>query len=77
MTQESSFSDVGDYRHILITLFLSKVFEKVLAGKLVPLLESNSLLPLSQFSYRRGWESCDALLTLSHHLYVALDSGMT
>ena len=31
---ESSSSDVGDYRSISITPFLSKVFEKIVAGKL-------------------------------------------
>ena len=36
-------------------------------------LESNSLLALSQCSYRRGLGIYDALLTLSHHLQVALD----
>ena len=39
-------------------------------------LESNSLLPPFQFSYRRGLETCDALLTLSHRLQVALNRGI-
>ena len=39
-------------------------------------MESNSLLPPSQFSYRRSLGTCDALLTLSHQLQVALDRGM-
>ena len=38
-------------------------------------LESNSLLPLSQFSCPRGLRTCNALLTLFHHLQVALDMG--
>ena len=32
--KESSFSDVGDYRHISITPVLLKVFEMIVAGKL-------------------------------------------
>ena len=72
----SPSSDVGDYRPISITSVLSKVFEKIVAGKLSHYLENNSLFPPSQFSYRRGQGTCDALLTLSHHLQVALDRGM-
>ena len=34
------------------------------------------MLPLSQFSYRRSLEICEALITLSHRLQVALDRGM-
>ena len=40
-----------------------KVFEKIVAGKLSNFLESNSLLPFSQFSYRGDLETCDVLLT--------------
>ena len=69
-------SGVGDYRHISIILVLSKVFEKIIAGKLSHYFESNSLLLSSQFLYRRGLGTCDALLTVSHHLQAALDRGM-
>ena len=34
------------------------------------------MLPPSQFSYHRGLGTFDALLTLFHHLQVALDRGM-
>ena len=44
--------------------------------KLSHFWESNSLFFSSQFSYRRGVAKCDALLTLSYHLQVALDKGM-
>ena len=47
-----------------------------MAGKLSNFLESNSLFPLSQISYRRGLGTCDALLTLLNHLHVALDRAM-
>ena len=72
----SASSDVGDYRTISITPVLSKVFEKILAGKLSYFLESKGMPPLSQFSYRRGLGTCDALLTLSHSLQSALDRSM-
>ena len=43
------YSDVGEYRSISINPFLSKVLENIVAGKLIHFLESNSLLPPSQF----------------------------
>ena len=66
MLKESSFSDVGDYRPVSLTPALSKVFEKIVAGKLSNFLESNGLLLLSQFLYRWGLGTWDILLTLSH-----------
>ena len=51
------------HRPVSITSILSRVFEKNVAGKLSYYLESNSMLPLSQFSYRRGLKTRDALLT--------------
>ena len=44
-----SASDNGDYRSISIFPILSKVFEKIVGGKLRYFLESNSLLLSSQF----------------------------
>ena len=40
-------SDIGDYIPISITPVLSKIFEKIVAGKLRNFLEANSLLLLS------------------------------
>ena len=39
-------------------------------------MESDQLLIPSQFSYRKGLGTCDALLTLYHNLQVALDRGV-
>ena len=64
------------YSPISITPLGSKVFKKIVAGKLSNFLERNSLLLPSKFLYRRGLGTCDALLTLSHHLQVALARGM-
>ena len=47
-----------------------------MAEKLNHCLESNSLLPPSQFSCRRGLKTCDALLTVSHRSQVSPDRGM-
>ena len=72
----SSSSEVGNYRTISTTFLLSKVFGKIVTGKLSHFLKSNRLFPLSQFSYTRSLRTCVALLTLSHHLQVALDRGI-
>ena len=72
----SPSSDIGNYCPISITPLLSMVYEKIVTRKLDYFLESNRLLPPSQFSCRRGLETCDALLTLSRRLQVALDMGM-
>ena len=60
----------------LYTHILSKLYEKIVARKLCHFLEGYSLLPPSQFSYRRILATCDDLLTMSHTLQVALDGGM-
>ena len=67
---------VSNYRPISITPVLSKIFERVIALKFGRFLEDHSLLPSCQFAYRKGLGTCDALLTVSHHLQRALDSGM-
>ena len=67
LPEESSFSDVGDYRPISITPVLSKIFEEIVARKLSYFLKSNSPLLPSQFSYPRGIGTYGALLTLSRH----------
>ena len=59
-----------------ITPLLPMAFENIVAGKLSNFLEGNSLLPPSQFSFRRKLRTWDALLTLSHSLQFALDRGL-
>ena len=70
MPKGSASSNAGDYRPISIMPVLSKVFEKIVTGKLSNFFKSNSIHPPSQFSYPRGLGTCDALLTLSHRLQV-------
>ena len=71
-------SDVGEYRPISITSVLSEVFENIVAGQLHNFLKGNSLLPPSQFSYRRhrGIGKCDDLIILSYQLQVDVYGGM-
>ena len=61
---------------ISITPVLSNVFEKIVPENFNNFLRGNSLLPPSQFSYRKSLGTCGVLLALSHHLQVVLDKGM-
>ena len=38
-------------------------------------MERSGVLPTTQFAYRRGLGTCDALLCMSHRLQSALESG--
>ena len=38
-------------------------------------IERNGVLPTTQFAYRKGLDTCDALLCMSHTLQSALESG--
>ena len=63
------------YRPITITPVLSKVYERLVARRLCPFLERMGALPVTQFAYRKGRSTCDALLYLSHIVQSALDRG--
>ena len=38
-------------------------------------MERSGVLPTTQFAYRKGLGTCDALLCVSHTLQISLDSG--
>ena len=62
-------------RPILMASVLSEVFELLVSVRLGRLMERNCVLPTTQFAYRKGLGTCDALLCLSHTLQSALESG--
>ena len=68
-------SSVANYRPISITSVLSKVFERLVSVRLGRFMERSGVLPTTQFAYRRGLGTCDALLCVSHTLQNPLDSG--
>ena len=65
---------LSDYRPISITPVLSKIYEKLLSKKLSKYVEDSNVLPDTQFGFRRGLGTADALLTLIHDLQSGLDS---
>ena len=65
-----------NYRPILLTPIMSKVYEKLVSHKLSCFCEKYVFLSSAQFAYRKGLGCTDALLTISHHLQKSLDTGM-
>ena len=68
-------SSVANYRPISITSVLSKVFEHLVSVRLGRFMERSGVLPTTQFAYRKGLGTCNALLCLSYALQSALESG--
>ena len=51
------------------------MFERLVSVRLERFMKRNDALPTTQFAYRKGPGTCDALLCLSHILQSALESG--
>ena len=68
-------SSVANYRPISVTSVLSTVFERLVSVRLVRFIERSGVLPTTQFAYRKGLGTCDALLCVSHTLQSALENG--
>ena len=68
-------SSVANYRPISTTSVKSKVFELLVSVRLGRFMERSGVLPTTQFAYRKGLGTCDALLFMSHTLQSALESG--
>ena len=54
---------------------LSKVFGRLVSVRLGRFKECIGVLPTTQFAYRKGLGTCDELLSMSHTLQSALESG--
>ena len=68
-------SSVANYRPISITSVLSKVYVRLVSVRLGRFMEDSGELPTTQFAYRKGLGTCDALLRVSHTLQSALERG--
>ena len=55
-------SSVTNYLPISITSVLSKMFERLVSVRLRRFMERSGVLPTTQFAYRKGLGTCDALL---------------
>ena len=61
---------VANYRLISITSVLSKMFERLVSVRVGRFVERSGVLPITQFAYRKGLGTSDALLCYSHTLQV-------
>ena len=59
-------SSIANYRQISITSVLSNVLERLVSVCLGRFVERSGVLPTTQFAYRKGLGTCDALLCVSH-----------
>ena len=57
-----------DYRSISITRFNSKVYENLISQRLYKFVDSIKGMPNTQFGFREGLGTTDALLLLTHDL---------
>ena len=69
-----SFS-ASNYRPISLTPILSKVFERLVSVRLGHFMEGRGVLPTTQFAYRKGLGTCDALLCVANTLQSVLEMG--
>ena len=51
------------------------MFERLVSVRLGQFMERSGVLPTTQFAYRKGLGTCDALLCVFHTLQSALKSG--
>ena len=68
-------SSASNYRPISLTPILSKVFERLVSVRLGRFMECRGVLPTTQFAYRKGRGTCDALLCVAHTLQSVFEIG--
>ena len=67
-------TSVSNYRPNL-TPILSKAFERLVFVRLWHFMECRGVLPTTQFAYRKGLGTFDALLCVAHTLQSAFEMG--
>ena len=68
-------SSASNYRPISLKSILSKVYARLVSVRLGRFMEGRGVLPTTQFAYRKGLGTCDALLCVAHTLQKALEMG--
>jgi len=64
---------IDNYRPISILPMLSKIFEKCMYVRLIGFLDKFKLLSVSQFGFRKGSSTSDAVLKFMKYVYDGLD----
>lgn len=68
-------SDLNNYRPVSLLPILSKVFEKLLKNQIISFFESNNLFSDSQFGFRAGKSTTDALLNFVDFVTNCFENG--
>ena len=66
-------TDPSNYRPITTLPYLSKVFETAMCNRLYSYFDKFSLFTCSQYGFRKGLSTCDALTNLTNSIYSSLN----
>lgn len=64
-------SDPNSYRPIALSSVLAKITEHLIKHRLEWFVESKSIIPKSQFGFRKGYSTMDSLSLLTTDIYIA------
>ncbi|KAI5746944.1 hypothetical protein M8J77_009381 [Diaphorina citri] len=66
---------VENFRPISLTTAFSKIFERIIKVRLVKFLDENKILSESQYGFREGRSTNDAIVEVIEYAYEAMDKG--
>ena len=61
-------SSASNCRPISLTSILSKVFKRLVSVRRGRFMECRGVLPTTQFAYRKGLDTCDAIICVAYTL---------
>ena len=67
--------DVGNYRPISVLPVLSKIFERTMYNRVISFMEKYNILSKSQYGFRRGLSTSQAIMDNLSFIYRNLDQG--
>ena len=73
--KSGNVDDVNNYRPVSILPILSKIFERVVYNRVYSFLEKYNLLNRSQYGFRKGKSTIQAVLDQLEFVYKNIDSG--
>lgn len=66
---------ISNYRPISLTTAFSKLFERIIKARFCKFLDENNILSPSQYGFRQGRNTNDAVVRVSEFGYEAMDEG--
>ncbi len=74
--KKGSMSNMGNYRPIALLPILGKVFEKLYCTRLVSFLDHNNIISSTQYGFRKGKCTSDAINSFMEFVVKSLDNRM-